>query len=190
MSPDEDRGWPGDRVRVVGADEGRSVLEAVLDPDRLIETVAGELRRLHATPLDGCPVETSDELLLEEARLRVEHGAVDADRFDEPYQRHEVTRLLDVARRMRPAPPDPDPVLVHGEARLRSIRLLDDGALGWVDSPRFGAGDPYRDLACLSIDLAALVSPQSLGPFFDAYGIEHVDLVRLDFHVLLDQLLR
>jgi aminoglycoside phosphotransferase len=134
-------------------------------------------------------VTTTDDELLEEARLRIEHGAVVAQGLDEAYQRHTPERLFEVASRMRPTPPDPEPTLVHGHADLTALRVL-EGELAWADSARLGAGDPYRDLATFAIDLAGRVSPQALGPFFDAYGADEVDLVRLDFHVLLDQLLR
>jgi aminoglycoside phosphotransferase len=177
-------------ARFAGPDEGRSLFEVVFDPDRLVATVATALRELHASDVPDGTASTNDDLLLEEARIRVEHGAVDVEAFDEPFQRHDVARLLEVARRVRPSLPDPDPVLIHGAARLSSVRVLDDLTVAWVPSTRVGVGDPYRDLATMSIDLAARVSPQALGPFFDAYGLEQVDLARLDFHVMLDQLLR
>jgi aminoglycoside phosphotransferase len=190
MLEDDNLEWVGERVRLVDPDEGRPLLEVVFDPERLVAELADQLGRLHAVPLAGCPTETSVDLLLDEARLRVEHGAVDPALFDEPYQRHSVDRLLEVASRMRPPQPDPTPVLVHGRATISSLRVLDDLSIGWQPSNRMGAGDPYRDLATISIDLAAKVSPQALGPFFDLYGSDEVDLARLDFHVLLDQLLR
>jgi aminoglycoside phosphotransferase len=188
MPVDGDRAWFAERVRLVPADAGQPLIGAFLDTEQLIPTTAGALRRLHDTPLDGCPVTTTDDELLEEARLRVEHGVVDAASLDEAYRRHTPERLLEVARRTRPLS-EPEAHLVHGRADLTTLRLV-DGEPAWTDSARLGAGDRYRDLATFTIDLVARVSPQALGPFVDAYGVHHVDLVRLDFHVLLDQLLR
>jgi len=51
-------------------------------------------------------------------------------------------------------------------------------------------GDPYRDLATMAVDLAATMAPEALGPFVHAYGLDHADLVRLDWHVVVDQLVR
>jgi aminoglycoside phosphotransferase len=192
---DENRRWFDRRAHLVGPDDGHALFEVITDAEKLVTLVADALRALHETPLDGCPLATTPDELLEEARLRVEHGTVDLTRADAAYRRHRPERLLEVAQRTRPPRPDPGAVLVHGEATLSSLRLIgadvgDEMSVGWVDNPRFGAGDRYRDLATISIDLAGRVSPQALGPFFDVYGIEHVDLARLDFHVLLDQLLR
>lgn len=182
--------WMAGRVRLVDPAAGAAVHQLIVDPDRLVATLGEQLRALHGVPLEGCPAATSVDLLIEEATLRVEHGAVDPGLFDDAYQRYTPQRLLEVAQRMRPAEPEADPVLVHGAAKLESLRGDGAGAWAWTASPRLGAGDRYRDLATLSIDLATVVSPQALGPFFDAYGAAEVDLVRLDFHVLLDQLLR
>ena len=48
--------------------------------------------------------------------------------------------------------------------------------------------DPYRDLATMTRDLAAALGPEALAPFFDAYGEPAPDVVRLEFHALLDEL--
>ena len=40
----------------------------------------------------------------------------------------------------------------------------------------------------LARSLAHAVSPEALGPFFDAYGVELPDVRRIDFYVLLDEL--
>ena len=144
---------------------------------------------MHTLPTEGCPGDTSIEALLAEATERVDAGVVDPARFDEPYRRHRPDDLLAIAHQTRP--PDPvEPVVVHGAARLSSLLLVEGRPAAWLDLDRCGVGDPYRDLATLSIDLAAQVSPEILGPFLDLYGLEWPELVRMDFHVLVDQLLR
>ncbi len=55
---------------------------------------------------------------------------------------------------------------------------------------RGGVGDAYRDLATMATSLVDVVGPEALGPFLDAYGIDHADVLRLDWHVMIDQLLR
>jgi hypothetical protein len=42
----------------------------------------------------------------------------------------------------------------------------------------------------MALDLIDAVSPEAVGPFLDAYGVSQPDLLRLDWHVLVDQLLR
>jgi len=160
----------------------------LLDVDALIAGLAAALRDHHARPTAGCPPRGDDELLAE-ARHRVGDGRVDPARFDPPYRRYAPEELLALAERLRPEPAAP-PVLVHGDARLATVRVDGSGIRGWDPSPRTGAGDPYRDLATVAVDLAEQVGAESLGPFFAAYGIDHPDVRRVDFHVLVDQLLR
>lgn len=147
------------------------------------------MRTLHRTPTEGCPTDTSIGALVAEARARVDDGRAAPERFDPPFRRYQPAELLDLALRSRPDEPSPA-VVVHGSARLSSLALDGGAAAGWFDLGRCGVGDAYRDLATLAIDLADRVSPEILGPFLEAYGLERPELVRMDFHVLLDQLLR
>jgi len=176
------------------AEAGRSggvttAADYVGEPFGLIEMIAEALRSLHHTPIEGCPTDTGVGALVAEADARVHDGRVDPARFDAPFRRYPPADLLGLALRSRPDEPA-DAVLVHGSARLSSLAVVDGGAAGWFDLERCGVGDPYRDLATFAIDLADRVSPEILGPFLEAYGIERPELVRMDFHVLLDQLLR
>jgi aminoglycoside phosphotransferase len=116
---------------------------------------------------------------------------VTVDQFDPPYRRYSPADLLDLVVRSRPPDlPAEKLVLVHGDARLATVRLLDGRVTGWTSLDRAGVGDPYRDLATMAADLAGRVGPEALGPFVDAYGLDHADVVRLDWHVMADQLLR
>jgi aminoglycoside 3'-phosphotransferase-1 len=160
----------------------------VLDPEVLLAGTAEALRAHHARPTAGHPPRGDDELLAE-ARRRVGAGLVERERFDPPYRRYGPAELLELAERSRPGD-EGRTVVVHGDARLSTLVVEAGRIVGWRPSPRTGLGDPYRDLATLAIDLAAQVGPESLGPFFAAYGIDHPDVRRVDFHVLVDQLLR
>jgi len=162
-----------------------------VDITALLVAVARSLRELHATPVDGCPFDASPAALIAEAADRVERGKVTIGQFDPPYRRYPPAQLLDLVIRSRP--PDLDVgnlCLVHGDARLATVRLVDGRVTGWTSLGRCGRGDPYRDLATMTADLAGTVSPEALGPFVDAYGLEHADVLRLDWHVMADQLLR
>lgn len=150
------------------------------------------MHRLHDLPVPECPFDASDEALLEEAARRVAAGAVAEDRLDAAYRRYRPAELLRLARAAVPRSPGPPLVVVHGDARLAHLDLDPVSGVGtWSELRRLGVGDPYRDLATLSVDLVAGgAGSEVLGQFFEAYGIEHPDVVRLDFHILLDQLLR
>ena len=159
------------------------------DVRELIDLVADALRALHAVDVAGCPFDAGIGALLSEATERVASGQATVDRFDPPYQRHSPTELLDLVQAGRPSEPS-HPTLVHGTARLGHLLVVHGAASEWTDLARSGLGDPYRDLATLAVDLAGTVSGEALGPFVDRYGLDRVDVARLDWHVTLDQLLR
>jgi aminoglycoside phosphotransferase len=181
----------------VGADDqppGESAASLALegyDITALLVATAHALRDLHATPTLGCPFDVSPSALLAEAVDRVGRDVVTAEQFDPPYRRYTPAQLLDLVGRS--CPPELDHgrrTLVVGDARLATVRLADGRVTGWAQLERAGAGDPYRDLATMAADLAGTVGPEALGPFIDAYGLDHADVIRLDWHVMADQLLR
>jgi aminoglycoside 3'-phosphotransferase-1 len=165
---------------------------AIVTGERGLDALAAALHRLHDLPTEDCPFDASDQALLAEASRRVAAGLVSTEHLDAAYQRYGPVQLLELARASVPATPGPGPVVLHGDARLDHLELdATTGAGTWSSLGRLGVGDPYRDLATLTLDLVAGgAGSEVLGQFFEAYGIERPDVVRLDFHILLDQLLR
>ena len=158
------------------------------DIGQVLRQVGQSLRQFHDIDPDGCPWARRAEDLVAAATARVEHDEVDVASFDPPFRRYAPAELLALVMQSIP-PAAARPVVIHGSARLAALRV-EGGQLRWAELDGSGLGDPYRDLATLAIDLAEAVSPQALVPFFDAYGVDHPDVVRLDWHVLVDQLLR
>jgi aminoglycoside phosphotransferase len=155
----------------------------------LVRGTASALRALHDRPPGDRPV-VGDGWWVAEARRRVAAEVVDPAAFDPPYRRYSPAELLELAERTSPSSTAPPPVTLHGDARLDALVVAGGDIRGFEVGPRVVAGDPYRDLSTLALDLAGLVSPEALGPFFDAYGARPPDIVRVDFHTLVDQLLR
>ena len=162
------------------------------DPDALILALAGGLRRLHALPLDGAPEPRGVDPRVARARTRVERGLVDRRHFEPAYARFAPERLIELLADARPPGPE-DLVVVHGDPTLANLLLgpsVERGQLtitGYVDVDRAGVADRYLDLAIVARSLASNLSPEALGPFFHAYGIEAPDLLKVDFYVLLDE---
>lgn len=140
--------------------------------------------------MDPGSVDMSNEALVVRAEQRVAAGEVDESTFDDAYRRHSAARLLEFAQGSVPS--TSVNTVIHGDAHLELLEIDPGAGSGrWRRTSEPAFGDPYRDLATISGDLAAGgAGPDVLGAFFAAYGIEHPDVLRLDFHVLVDQLLR
>ena len=82
-----------------------------------------------------------------------------------------------------------DEAVTHGYPVLENLWLAPDQSISLTGWSRSGRGDPHRDLAVASRSLAEAYGPAVVAPFLDAYGLDDVDLRRLDYHQLLDHLL-
>ena len=159
------------------------------DVVELLELLGSGLAALHAVDGSDCPFDAGNADLLERAADAVGSGAADPTRFDRAYTRSTPADLLRIVTDSVPADPVA-PVVVHAAARLDVVRVDAGRIVGWDAVERAGLGDPYRDLATMATSLVDVVGPEALGPFLDAYGIDHADVLRLDWHVMVDQLLR
>jgi aminoglycoside phosphotransferase len=161
------------------------------DPDALVLALAAGLRRVHDLPIDGFAGPTGVGPRVERARDRVERGLVDRADFEPAYARFTPERLLELLLDARPTAAE-ELVVVHGDPTLSNL-LLGPGAdgrlavTGYLDVDRAGVADRYLDLAIAARSLATNLTPEALGPFFHAYGIEAPDLLKIDFYVLLDE---
>ncbi|MGD9750228.1 MAG: phosphotransferase [Acidimicrobiia bacterium] len=174
-----------------------------VDPGATLAALGRAVRLLHETPpppADPTPAATAGVpaldagALVARAAAEVAGGAVtgahlaDARAHLHPArvveQLQALLPVLDARHARRPVRPG----LTHGGARRAAI-WLDGGRLSaLVDVADAAVADPYRDLAAMTRDLAGALGPEALAPFLDAYGEPSPDVVRLEFHALLDEL--
>ena len=182
----------GEAVVVGESPAGSTAIELAatgFDVVELLELLGSGLAALHAVDGSDCPFDAGNRDLLDRATAAVGEGTVDPARFDRAYTRSTPADLLRIVADSRPTDPT-TPVVIHGAARLDVVRVDAGRIVGWDAVDRSGLGDAYRDLATMATSLVDVVGPEALGPFLDAYGIDHADVLRLDWHVMIDQLLR
>jgi aminoglycoside 3'-phosphotransferase-2 len=161
-----------------------------MGPEALVTALAEALRLLHALDTAECPLRADVAALRPMVDQQIErHGAASPDGPYAGREPAEVAALFDDALAALPATDDP-PVFVH--ASLSASRLWFDPAgsvtlTGWG---RGGVGDRHLDLAAAAMMLTELHGPALVGPFFDAYGFDRVDLRRLDAFQMLAALLK
>ena len=148
------------------------------------------LTRVHAEPVSRDADDRSAAAGLAAASLRVTSGKVDAVGFDRPYAGQDPARLLDIAASLWER---------CGHEWGDEVRLIDAGldvlevdegeVCGWPDASAAVRGDPYSDFARLARDLSVAIGPAAVPALFDSCGIERPDPARIEFWILLHQLL-
>ena len=153
--------------------------------DTVVDGLARFLRQLHAIDVHSCPFVSDHLRRLPLARLRVERGLVDEDDFDEVRAGWSAAQVLGALEALLPF--TPDPVVTHGDFSLDNLLLHEGEVVGCIDTGRVGIADRYQDLAIIWNCLEEFGEPLQQR-FLAAYGEERPDPVKLQFHLLLDEL--
>ena len=145
------------------------------DPDALILALAAGLRRVHDLPVDrlGGPVGVDPRV--ERARAARRRGLVDRRDFEPAYARFTPNGSWSSSGTHGPTGPRTWSWSTATRRWPTCSWPSTGGELavtGYVDVDRAGVADRYLDLAIVARSLASNLSPEALGPFFHAYGIE------------------
>ncbi len=157
----------------------------------LLEALGRGLRRFHdEVPIESCPFDARLDVLLVAAEQRVATGGVDPATLGSAYSRSTAEDVLAHLLATRPAEPEEDLVVAHGDPCLPNLLLrpAGDDVSGVVDVGRLGISDRYRDVAIIVRSLSLSIGPEVAYLLLDAYGIPYPDLLRLEFYVLLDEM--
>ena len=165
--------------------------------DILLKALADGLQMLWKVDISGCPVVRDLDIVLNEARLRVENNLVDVDNVDpETFGKNgfeSPRHLLEWLENNRPAV---EPVFSHGDYCLPNIFLEDGQVSGFIDLSRAGVGDKWNDIALcyrsLKHNFSGMYGGKMYEDFnadklFEALGIEP-DWEKIKYYLLLDEL--
>ena len=143
-------------------------------PERLCDTVALLLRRLHDTAAPGCPVADRTARRLETARCNHKAGNFDRSRFPDNWgfrSPEEAAALLETH-----SPHFRTDCLIHGDYCLPNILLDNWRFSGFIDLAAGGMGDRHFDLHWGLWSLAFnLNTHRYRDRFLDAYGRDAVE---------------
>lgn len=157
------------------------------DIPTVVRLLAEGLRMLHHVDITNCPFDETLSHKIVSAQERVRAGLVDELDFDEKRKGIHADTLL--KQLLASQPKTEDIVFTHGDYCLPNI-LIDPESMklsGIIDMGRAGIADRYLDLA-----LAARSLPRNFGPgweplLWEAYGLETVDVAKIEFYQLLDE---
>lgn len=167
------------------------------NPQILLEALARGLKMLWAVDVHGCPSVRDLDMVLKEARMRVENNLVDLDNV-EPTTFSEdgfknPEELLEWLESNRPAF---EPFFSHGDYCLPNIFLENGEISGFIDLGRAGIGDKWNDIALCYRSLKHNFDGtyggkvyEDFNPelLFEKIGIEP-DWEKINYYLLLDEL--
>ena len=147
--------WLADRLPVPGViqqGEGILIMSELpglnltdVAPQTAVNVIGEALRRIHALPVDNCPLLAHWSLRLDEAEQRMENGLVDETDFDEE---NLARQPADMLAELQSLPPLPDlACFTHGDACLPNFLSHDGRLSGIVDWSRAGVTHPAQDWA-------------------------------------------
>lgn len=191
---------PVPRVYAFSADEKRSFLllseirglescdtSFERDVPTIVRLLAEGLRLIHGVEIANCPFDRRLDYAIALAKRRVEAGLVDEADFDEQRREMRANELFETLIKSRPAVEDV--VFTHGDYCLPNI-LIEPSSLriaGFIDWGRAGIADRYQDLALAARSLAYNFGPGWEPLLWEVYGLQTVDVEKIEFYKLLDE---
>ena len=160
-----------------------------MDPESVSRMLGDALAELHATSAE----DSSFPVVSPEALRARAHGRVDIDAApatEGPYRGIAPARLLEILDEQLGGLDDDRQTVVHGALTASDVWIHPEAGLvldGWDG---VAIGDPHLDLAVGAGLLGDTYGYAVAGPFFDAYGLDKVDALRLDTFQLLAHMLR
>ena len=158
--------------RVPGEDCTHQMYRA--EPERLCDITAEQLRKLHETRPNGCPVKDRLDAYKAAVRSGLGHGRYDPEQFRELWPFSSEAEARKCAERGLPLLKGE--VLIHGDYCLPNILLDNWKFSGFIDVGAAGIADRHIDLLwgiwSLSFNLK---TTRFTDRFMDAYGREQID---------------
>lgn len=159
------------------------------DVPTVVRLLAQGLWMLHELNITDCPFDQSLSHKITLAQERVHAGLVNEADFDEKHEGMHTDELLN--RLLECQPKTENIVFTHGDYCLPNI-LIDPFSMqlsGFIDLGRAGIADRYHDLALAARSLAYNFGPGWEPFLWEAYGLKNVDVAKIQFYQLLDELL-
>ncbi|MDW3219091.1 MAG: phosphotransferase [Acidimicrobiales bacterium] len=154
-----------------------------LGPEAMAEALAAALTELHRLPVPDCPFDASTAAL----RTRAAQTPL-AVAQDGPYAGRDHTELLAVHDELTAAD-SAGSAFIHGGLRADRVWFAPDGRVTFTGWHAAGIGDPHVDLAAAAAIVTDVHGPALVAPMLAGYGLDRIDVRRLDAAQLLVHLL-
>ncbi|MFP5318942.1 MAG: APH(3') family aminoglycoside O-phosphotransferase [Acidimicrobiia bacterium] len=139
-------------------------------PARLVPELARGLRRLHDTPVDGCPFRLTVDDAIAAARRRVTAGTVQVAELHEEHRHLSPNQALAWMEEL--APDEEDPVLCHGDYCFPNVMVEGWRVTAYLDLGELNVADRWWDLAVATWSTTWNAGPGWEHTFLEAYAAE------------------
>lgn len=166
-------------------------------PHILLDALASGLKQLWQMDISECSQNRDLDIVLEEARKRVENHLVDVDNVEpETFGENGFKNPEALLEWLETHRPEVEPVFSHGDFCLPNIFLKDGAVVGFIDMGRAGVADKWCDIALCYRSLKHNFDGTYGGKvykdfnpdlLFEKLGIEP-DWEKLRYYILLDEL--
>lgn len=166
-------------------------------PQILLEALACGLKMLWNVDIKDCPCVRDLDVMLEEARVRVESHLVDMeDAEPETFGEGGFENPEHLLAWLETHRPSLEPVLSHGDFCLPNVFLENGQIAGFIDLGKTGVGDKWNDIALCYRSLKHNFDGTYGGKvyegfkpemLFDKLGLEP-DWEKINYYLLLDEL--
>jgi len=147
------------------------------------------LRALHDLPLPGDPGMTIGwAAVADRCRAAVAAAEPAAHRLPEPYGRYPMDQLLTMFIDGRPADPDADLVVCHGQPTLDRFLVEGGRFQGLTGFDSVIVANRHLDLAVIHQSVQAVLGPEAVFRLYAAYG-QDPNVALLEHHILASHLL-
>lgn len=164
-----------------------------LSLEEMVILYANEIKKWHQIDYSTFPTYNTLEDKIKHAKGNVEKGLVKTQYFERELQGKSGQEVYD--EMLKYYPKSFDLVLCHGDVCMPNFMYLKGKVTGWIDVVGCGVNDRYLDIA---IALRTLrfnfewvnqeFSKAYMDLFLNSYGIKQLDMDKVKFYILLDEL--
>jgi aminoglycoside phosphotransferase len=156
-----------------------------IDPREVIRRYADSLKLLHSLKIDQSAFIQNLDSRLEKAKYNLDHELVNISELQTENKSLEPKNLFEKLLKIKPS--DSDLVFTHGDYCFDNLIYNGSELTGFIDIGNGGVADRYQDIALAIRNIQDEFDDELVNFFCEEYGIDQIDMKKVEFYTLLDE---